>query len=253
MLVSATIARPPDAEETEDAALLVFVRDTGIGVPPEKLNGRDFSRDFVQADSSHARRFGGTGLGLAISKRLVEAMGGRIGVSSGEAKAAFSGSACLWRRPGSSTLLRFASRAKRIARPFAPRRCCATASDFGSGPRARNLCKHAISTRRFARAPMRSRSLDAAKTQPIPSRISQDIEMPVVALLPPANARNWPPSQKGHSRLPDEAGAPGFAGETTCRGACRRNRTLIAPPPAAFNRTPVLAITCRFCSPKTIR
>ena len=56
------------------------VSDTGIGLTPEQ-QGRLFQA-FNQADSSTTRRYGGSGLGLSICKRLVEMMGGAVGVDS---------------------------------------------------------------------------------------------------------------------------------------------------------------------------
>lgn len=69
-----------DGRDPHDIDLHFQVRDTGIGVPPEKQAA--IFDPFTQADSSTTRRYGGTGLGLTICTRLVQLMGGRIWLDS---------------------------------------------------------------------------------------------------------------------------------------------------------------------------
>ena len=67
-------------DNADRAQLRISVRDTGIGLSNEDL--RALFQAFSQADNSLSRQAGGTGLGLVISKRLIEQMGGELGVDS---------------------------------------------------------------------------------------------------------------------------------------------------------------------------
>jgi len=77
------------SENSERLTVKCIVRDTGIGISEGK--SKILFSPFQQLDPSMTRKFGGTGLGLAISKRLVEMMGGAIGVESEEGKGS-----CFW-------------------------------------------------------------------------------------------------------------------------------------------------------------
>jgi signal transduction histidine kinase len=119
------------------------VRDTGVGVPFAKR--AEIFDEFVQADSSHARKFGGSGLGLAISKRLVMAMGGEIGVTD-----APSGGSIFW-----FTIPAFVVRGAKLSesrrlsgQQSSPvTRCCARPSRLRSGLWAVRSASWAIITR----------------------------------------------------------------------------------------------------------
>ncbi len=78
---SAGAAGPPTLPEGGDGMwVAVEVADTGIGIPPDKLEA--VFDPFMQVDGTHTRREGGTGLGLAISRRLARLMGGELTVES---------------------------------------------------------------------------------------------------------------------------------------------------------------------------
>ena len=79
--VVVTVRANPPSDPSDPTRLVHFaVRDSGIGIPPDRLD-RLFQA-FSQVDASTTRKYGGTGLGLAISRRLVDLMGGTLDVES---------------------------------------------------------------------------------------------------------------------------------------------------------------------------
>ncbi|WP_324633250.1 ATP-binding protein [Phormidium sp. CCY1219] len=82
VVVQVTMAQesPRRNGSSKELCLRFAVKDTGIGIPPDRQD-RLF-QSFSQVDASTTRQYGGTGLGLAISQQLVELMGGEIGVES---------------------------------------------------------------------------------------------------------------------------------------------------------------------------
>jgi signal transduction histidine kinase len=77
---ASTVGPPMLADGGERMWVAVEVADTGMGIPPDKLEA--VFEPFMQVDASHTRREGGTGLGLAISRRLSRLMGGELTVDS---------------------------------------------------------------------------------------------------------------------------------------------------------------------------
>ena len=82
LMVSRTRTLPTGEEK--EAWLQFQVKDTGIGIPEDRI--KDLFEKFSQIDNPFSREYGGSGLGLAISKEIIEKMGGKIGVESLEGK-----------------------------------------------------------------------------------------------------------------------------------------------------------------------
>jgi signal transduction histidine kinase/sensor domain CHASE-containing protein/AmiR/NasT family two-component response regulator len=126
-LVSNAVKFTADGDVVVEVAPCAFglrftVRDSGIGIPAERLS--DLFQKFSQVDASTTRRFGGTGLGLAISRELVELMGGRMAVTS---------------EAGQGSTFTFDLPLEKRGPRRAPTRATEAAPSSGEGPTARIL------------------------------------------------------------------------------------------------------------------
>jgi CheY-like chemotaxis protein len=127
--------------DTEDQELTFTVKDTGIGILPERIG--EIFKPFHQADASTTRQYGGTGLGLSISVQLAELMGGKMWAESA---------------PGQGSTFTFTIRMKPSSQRVAP------ASDLRSG------CLSGLRVLVIVRSPdnqmVLRRHLEAWKTEP---------------------------------------------------------------------------------------
>lgn len=78
--ISISVSASPVSEQSENWTYLFAVRDTGVGIPKDKLS--TLFQSFSQVDSSSTRQYGGTGLGLAICRKICHLLGGRIWADS---------------------------------------------------------------------------------------------------------------------------------------------------------------------------